>query len=317
MPQKYTLSSSRGNTISNDGILRECFDTFSSKSGLTQTFINNYNQSCSINFPCCSFTGKEKDSETGYGYFGARYMDHVLTTMWLSVDPMADKYPSISPYAYCAWNPVKLVDPDGQMIDDYFSKEGKYLGTDNAKTDNVRIMDEGRWNELNENGVIEHTVGYENSESFSSAHTTMCQESQLEVYQHYNPTKCKLYATSSISNPGNIGMVTTTRKGISKIGVFLEDNFKGIAVSDHANEITNMFVHEGQHVKDHKNKAFILDYEYENSALMTQFNHDSWQKCRPEFKHAVTNYGRKVSTLPTFVLDINDPYVTDPFKLSK
>ena len=48
------------------------------------------------------FTGKEKDEETGYGYFGARYMDHVLTTMWLSVDPMADKYPSISPYAYCA-----------------------------------------------------------------------------------------------------------------------------------------------------------------------------------------------------------------------
>jgi len=48
-----------------------------------------------------------------YTYFGARYMDHELMTMWLSVDPMADKYPSISPYAYCAWNPVKLVDPDG------------------------------------------------------------------------------------------------------------------------------------------------------------------------------------------------------------
>ena len=58
-------------------------------------------------------TGKERDEETGYGYFGARYMDHELMTMWLSVDPMADKYPSISPYSYCAWNPVKLVDPDG------------------------------------------------------------------------------------------------------------------------------------------------------------------------------------------------------------
>ena len=34
-------------------------------------------------------------------------------TMWLSVDPMADKYPGISPYAYCAWNPLKLIDPDG------------------------------------------------------------------------------------------------------------------------------------------------------------------------------------------------------------
>ena len=62
------------------------------------------------------FTGKEKDEETGYGYFGARYMDHELMTMWLSVDPMADKYPSISPYAYCAWNPVKLVDPNGKKI---------------------------------------------------------------------------------------------------------------------------------------------------------------------------------------------------------
>ena len=61
-------------------------------------------------------TGKERDEETGYGYFGARYMDHELMTMWLSVDPMADKYPSISPYNYCMWNPMKLVDPDGREI---------------------------------------------------------------------------------------------------------------------------------------------------------------------------------------------------------
>lgn len=65
--------------------------------------------------PCVSI-GKEKDEETGYGYFGARYMDHELTTMWLSVDPLADKYPNNSPYAYCAWNPVKLVDPDGRDV---------------------------------------------------------------------------------------------------------------------------------------------------------------------------------------------------------
>jgi len=60
------------------------------------------------------FTGKEKDEETGYGYFGARYMDHEQMAMWLSVDPMADKYPNISPYNYCMWNPVRVVDPNGQ-----------------------------------------------------------------------------------------------------------------------------------------------------------------------------------------------------------
>ncbi len=33
---------------------------------------------------------------------------------WLSVDPLADKYPNISPYAYCGWNPINAIDPDGQ-----------------------------------------------------------------------------------------------------------------------------------------------------------------------------------------------------------
>ena len=49
-------------------------------------------------------------------------------TMWLSVDPMADKYPSISPYSYCAWNPVKLVDPDGMEINPVYTTNGDYLG---------------------------------------------------------------------------------------------------------------------------------------------------------------------------------------------
>ena len=60
-----------------------------------------------------TFSGKERDMETGYGYFGARYYNSDLS-IWLSVDPLADKYPGLSPYTYCANNPVKLVDPDGR-----------------------------------------------------------------------------------------------------------------------------------------------------------------------------------------------------------
>ncbi len=62
-----------------------------------------------------TFSGKERDEETGYGYFGARYYNSDLS-IWLSVDPLADKYPGLSPYTYCANNPVKLVDPDGRDI---------------------------------------------------------------------------------------------------------------------------------------------------------------------------------------------------------
>ena len=62
------------------------------------------------------FTGKERDEETGYGYFGARYMDHELMTSFISVDRYASKYPFISPYAYCAWNPIRLIDPTGDTL---------------------------------------------------------------------------------------------------------------------------------------------------------------------------------------------------------
>jgi RHS repeat-associated protein len=62
-----------------------------------------------------SFNGKEKDYESGFHYYGARYYASELG-IWLSVDPMSDKYPSLSPYNYCADNPVKFIDPKGEEI---------------------------------------------------------------------------------------------------------------------------------------------------------------------------------------------------------
>jgi len=70
-----------------------------------------------------TFSGKERDSETGYSYFGARYYSSDYS-IWLSVDPLADKYPSMSPYMYCAGNPVRLVDVDGR--DWYIPEDAEY-----------------------------------------------------------------------------------------------------------------------------------------------------------------------------------------------
>jgi RHS repeat-associated protein len=76
------------------------------------------------------FTAKELDNETSYTYFGARYYDSELS-VWLSVDPMSDKYPSLSPYCYTADNPVVLVDPNGTRINPIYDKEtSEFLGTD-------------------------------------------------------------------------------------------------------------------------------------------------------------------------------------------
>ena len=45
---------------------------------------------------------------------------------YLSVDPLSDKYPSLSPYVYCANNPVKCIDPDGRYTKVIESGENTY-----------------------------------------------------------------------------------------------------------------------------------------------------------------------------------------------
>lgn len=58
------------------------------------------------------FTSKELDRETGLYYFGARYQDPKLS-IFLGVDPLAEKYKGWSSYAYALNNPVKFTDPTG------------------------------------------------------------------------------------------------------------------------------------------------------------------------------------------------------------
>ena len=116
---------------------------------------------------CCSFTGKEKDSETGFYYFGARYYDPALSGLFISIDPMSDKYPSISPYAYCVWNPVKLVDPDGmdalENVDWYKSRYGdKY------------IWREGHATSINVNDKVYDNVGESHSISLGDGNYLNC-----------------------------------------------------------------------------------------------------------------------------------------------
>ncbi len=61
------------------------------------------------------FNGKELDKETGLYYYGARYYDPRIS-IWYGVDPMTEKYPALSPYAYTANNPIRFIDSDGEDI---------------------------------------------------------------------------------------------------------------------------------------------------------------------------------------------------------
>lgn len=91
------------------------------------------------------FTGKERDDETSYDYFGARYYDSRIGR-WGQVEPLLDNNISITPYNYCRNNPVILIDPNGAW-DEYVNESGEYLGSDNDPNSNeVRVINQESWN---------------------------------------------------------------------------------------------------------------------------------------------------------------------------
>ena len=125
------------------------------------------------------FTGKERDTETNYDYFGARYYNSKLG-LWNSVDPLASKYPGWSPYNYVECNPLNKYDPDGKgpldavNIAIYFAMwlGGKIAGIkesiqeNKSKTVGVKINGETQQfsgAELLTNADIKWSKGLENS----------------------------------------------------------------------------------------------------------------------------------------------------------
>lgn len=65
------------------------------------------------------YSTKELDRENGLDLYDsqARWYDPMLPQT-TTQDPLAEKYYSISPYTWCAGNPVILIDPDGNIIED-------------------------------------------------------------------------------------------------------------------------------------------------------------------------------------------------------
>ncbi len=75
-----------------------------------ETFVEEHKSSNNSPY---KFNGKELDEETGLYYYGARYYDPRVS-VWLSVDPLAEKAPGWSPYSYTFNNPISFFDPDGR-----------------------------------------------------------------------------------------------------------------------------------------------------------------------------------------------------------
>jgi RHS repeat-associated protein len=84
------------------------------------------------------YTGKELDMQHGLMQydFEARQYDPTVRR-FITMDPLAEKYPHISPYAFCSNNPVNRIDPTG--TEDYYFTNGTYLGR-LGDNDDIRVI---------------------------------------------------------------------------------------------------------------------------------------------------------------------------------
>ena len=116
MPQKVTMSNNRfvkykySDSCAN-GKLEERNDYYPF-GGLMGKGLNG-------DFQSYKYNGKELERQIGldiYDY-GARRYD-AATCRFTTMDPLAEKYYSTSPYAYCVNNPMRFVDTDGKLVED-------------------------------------------------------------------------------------------------------------------------------------------------------------------------------------------------------
>lgn len=98
--------------------------TDNNASGAVQQVTNYYpfgapyaDAAINSDFQPYKYNGKELDKMhvlNTYDY-GARQHDPILAR-WDRIDPLAEKYYNVSPYAYCGNNPINAIDSDGRII---------------------------------------------------------------------------------------------------------------------------------------------------------------------------------------------------------
>ncbi len=154
-----------------------------------------------------TFSAKEKDAETNFSYFGARYYQADLS-IWLSVDPLADKNISYTPYIYCGNNPINMIDPDGRdwyegTSDD--SKGSVMWRKGNENIDGYKNIGEN-YNHKIGGGV---SIGYTQNKATSITTNTMSSEQWVSQYSKADwggtpaDKACNKACDAMLSNTGN------------------------------------------------------------------------------------------------------------------
>ncbi|MBP5421261.1 MAG: hypothetical protein J6Y78_02335 [Paludibacteraceae bacterium] len=86
------------------------------------------------------YTGHEKENDLAEGVYTTEY--RLLDTRlgrWMSVDPLFGKYPEMSSYNYCGGDPIILVDPNGEKIENGGDESSSMSSNSASNSKNIYI----------------------------------------------------------------------------------------------------------------------------------------------------------------------------------
>lgn len=192
------------------------------------------------------FTGKERDSESGNDYFGARYFGSSMGR-FLSPDPLGGSLvnpQSLNRYAYAFNNPLRFTDPTGMYVTNCASG-------DKACAKNASSFEKSRQHDLkSKNAGIRAAAGA------------------------YGDPGQKNGVTVGFGDPGKGRNGTTTVTGLQKNadGSYSAEATVTIRPGQSGSELNSTVGHEGQHVEDAQGFASTVTPQgyYDLSKNLTQ-----------------------------------------------
>ena len=187
--------------------------------------------------------------------------------IWLSPDPLLDKYPEISPYAYCHWNPMRYVDKDGR--DDLFDESGIYLRHIDNGTDYIMIEDKTE--------KLKNIIDYDYSQKNIQNRQMLKNVATYYAAQINLNQDIEIYDNTTIEE----GAFAATSLNTKQVSIVIYDG-KLSSLANTGNNIMNAFVHETKHAIDGNTS--------ETDAILQQIVHPTWNKTTASFQHGVINY---------------------------
>lgn len=257
------------------------------------------------------FNGKEDqllvsgttDGNAALLHYGARLYSPAISR-WFSPDPLSENYYGISPYAFCANNPVNIIDPDG-LAWYYNSKSGDFVAQYDDGNDNIYLLTPEQINKANgDKGKLDSYQDLSNSfgqillennydpkvassvllDLFERA--TWKDQEGTEKYMEYrlNGIEFNNVPANLVTDPAKINRASKILTITPSSGYF----YKGY-------DVISLFSHEFGHVMDNVNGIFHESkYQaFERFADEFAFKHWSWNKSSDKNREKIFKNGSR------------------------